>query len=358
MKQGVLTRYRDYLPMTSSTPIISLGEGDTPLVRASWFEKELDCGELYFKLEGCNPTGSFKDRGMVVAVAKALEEGSCAITCASTGNTSASAAAYGAHCDLHVIVVVPKGDVALGKLAQAIAYGARILVLDGRFDEALALVRELARRQPITLVNSVNPHRIEGQKTASFEIVDALGDAPDYLFIPVGNAGNITAYWKGFVEYHLAGRATRRPRMMGFQAEGAAPIVRGHPVAQPDTVASAIRIGNPASWKSAVAARDESGGTIDLVSDDEILTAYRLLASREGVFCEPASAASVAGLTKLVAQGRLPAGKRVVCVITGTGLKDPDLARRSAEVELTEVKGRIEEVEEAVTASTWWKGGA
>lgn len=345
MKRGVLASYAEHLPITPDTPMITLGEGDTPLVRSSWLAKELDLNEVYFKLEGCNPTGSFKDRGMVVAVAKALEEGSRAIACASTGNTSASAAAYGAHCGMHTIVLVPRGNVALGKLAQAIAYGARILVVRGNFDEALDLVRELTRVHPITLVNSVNPFRIEGQKTASFEVVDHLGDAPDYLFIPVGNAGNITAYWKGFKEYYAQGRATKRPRMMGFQAEGAAPIVRGYPVPHPETVATAIRIGNPASWKGAEAARDESGGVIDMVSDEEILNAYRLLAAREGVFCEPASAASVAGVIKMARQGKLPREARIVCVITGTGLKDPELARRSAQVELTEVDANIKDVE-------------
>jgi threonine synthase len=336
--------------------MITLGEGDTPLVRSSWLARDLGYEELYFKLEGCNPTGSFKDRGMVVAVAKAIEEGSRAIACASTGNTSASAAAYAAHCGLQTVVLVPKGNVALGKLVQAIAHGARILVVRGNFDDALDLVRELTRRQPIALVNSVNPFRIEGQKTASFEVVDALGDAPDYLFIPVGNAGNITAYWKGFVEYHEAGRSTRRPHMMGFQAEGAAPIVRGRPVESPETVATAIRIGNPASWKGAEAARDESGGVIDAVSDEEILNAYRLMASREGIFCEPASAASVAGLMKLAGQGELPSGKRIVCVITGTGLKDPELARSSFGVELIEVDARIADVEDAVFSSADWGG--
>jgi threonine synthase len=356
LKRGVLAYYREYLPVTPSTPMITLGEGDTPLVRSSWLARDLGYEELYFKLEGCNPTGSFKDRGMVVAVAKAVEEGSRAIACASTGNTSASAAAYAAHCGLQTVVLVPKGNVALGKLVQAIAHGARILLIRGNFDDALDLVRELTRRQPIALVNSINPFRIEGQKTASFEVVDALGDAPDYLFIPVGNAGNITAYWKGFVEYHEAGRSTRRPHMMGFQAEGAAPIVRGRPVESPETVATAIRIGNPASWKGAEAARDESGGVIDAVSDEEILNAYRLMASREGIFCEPASAASVAGLMKLAGRGELPSGKRIVCVITGTGLKDPELARSSFEVELIEVDARIADVEDAVFSSADWGG--
>ena len=333
--------------------MISLGEGDTPLVKSNRLSKEVGCEELYFKLEGCNPTGSFKDRGMVVAMAKALESGSRAVMCASTGNTSASAAAYSAYCDLPAFVLIPKGEVAMGKLAQAMAYGARILMVNGNFDSALSLVRTFTDRHPFTLVNSVNPHRLEGQKTAAFEIVDELGDAPDYLFIPVGNAGNITAYWKGFREYHKAGRSSRLPKMMGFQAEGAAPIVRGAPVANPQTIASAIRIGNPASWDAAVAARDESGGVIDMVSDDEILDAYRLIASREGIFCEPASAACFAGLMKLHRQGLNLEGQRVVCIFTGTGLKDPDLAISSIIGQTTEVEPNIEAIEAAtlVTAA-------
>ncbi len=331
MKTGVLIKYKDFLPITPDTPMFSLGEGDTPLVRCRELEGEIGCGELYFKLEGCNPTGSFKDRGMVVAVAKAMEAGSKAIICASTGNTSASAAAYAAYCGLTAIIVVPKGKIALGKLAQAIIYGAKIITIDGNFDQALHIVRELTRKHPVTLVNSLNPHRIDGQKTAAFEIIDILGEAPDYLFIPVGNAGNITAYWKGFVEYYQAGRARNKPRMMGFQAEGAAPIVRGYVIDQPETVASAIRIGNPASWQKAVAARDESGGIIDMVSDGEILAAYRLLATKGGVFGEPASAASLAGLIKLSQAGTDFSPKRVVCVVTGTGLKDTDTALKGTE---------------------------
>ena len=351
MGQGVLRQYRQYLPLTPNTPVVSLGEGDTPLVRSRYLAKEVGCGELYLKLEGCNPTGSFKDRGMVVAVAKAMEAGSSSIMCASTGNTSASAAAYGAYCGLTTIVLVPKGDVAAGKLAQAMAYGARILTIQGSFDQALQIVRALTERHPISLVNSVNPYRLEGQKTAAFEVVDELGEAPDYLCIPVGNAGNITAYWKGFVEYHQAGRSQGLPKMMGFQAEGAAPIVRGAPVTEPTTVASAIRIGNPASWQGALRARDESGGAIDSVTDEEILEAYRLLAQREGVFCEPASAASVAGLLKLSRNGLSLVGKRVVCVITGTGLKDPELAVQCAQGELHEVAADLAEVEEALLLS-------
>lgn len=331
MKPGVLNRYKDLLPVTPKTPLFSMGEGDTPLVRCGRLEKEIGCGELYFKLEGCNPTGSFKDRGMVVAVAKALEAGSKAVMCASTGNTSASAAAYAAYCGLSVVIVVPKAKISLGKLAQAIIYKAKIISIDGNFDQALSLVRKLTEKHPITLVNSLNPHRIEGQKTASFEIVDALSEAPDYLFIPVGNAGNITAYWKGFVEYYENGRAKSKPRMMGFQAEGAAPIVRGYAIENPETVASAIQIGNPASWQRAVAARDDSGGIIDMVGDEEILSAQRLMAAKGGIFSEPASAASLAGLIKLSRSGMDFSQKRVVCVVTGTGLKDTDIALKSAE---------------------------
>ncbi len=331
MGRGVLSRYRDFLPITSATPLITLGEGDTPLVRSVALEKELGCGELYFKLEGCNPTGSFKDRGMVVAIAKAVESSSRSVICASTGNTSASAAAYGARFGLEVVVIVPKGKIALGKLAQAIAYGAKIVAIQGNFDQALQIVRRLVEKHAVTLVNSLNPYRIEGQKTAAFEIVDDLGDAPDYFFIPVGNAGNITAYWRGFVEYKQAGKASRTPKMMGFQAEGAAPIVRGKIFNRPKTLATAIRIGNPASWQGAVAARDESGGIIDSVSDDEILVAYKLLARKEGVFGEPASAACVAGLIKMAKQGLKLSGKKVVCIITGTGLKDPNLPAKFVE---------------------------
>jgi threonine synthase len=331
MKSGVLVRYQDFLPITPNTPLFTLGEGDTPLVRCEVLEREIGCGELYFKLEGCNPTGSFKDRGMVVAVAKAVEAESKAIMCASTGNTSASAAAYAAYLGISAVIVVPKGNIALGKLAQAIIYGAKIVTIDGNFDQALTIVRSLTKKHPVTLVNSLNPHRIEGQKTAAFEIVDALGEAPDYLFLPVGNAGNITAYWKGFVEYSQAGRAGNKPKMMGFQAEGAAPIVRGYAIEAPETVATAIRIGNPASWPRAVAARDESGGIIDMVSDDEILASQKLLANKGGVFGEPASAASLAGLLKLSQRGMDFSQKRIVCIITGTGLKDTDTALSGAE---------------------------
>ena len=347
MGDGVLKTYKDLLPVTAATPMITLGEGDTPLVKSSRLGRELGCEQLYFKLEGCNPTGSFKDRGMVVAIAKALEEGSRAVMCASTGNTSASAAAFGARCDLPALVIIPKGEVAMGKLAQAMAYGARIIMVNGNFDTAFNLVREFTTKHEVTLVNSINPYRLEGQKTGAFEIVDALGDAPDYLFIPVGNAGNITAYWRGFREYLQLGRSRSLPRMMGFQAEGAAPIVQGAPVANPQTIASAIRIGNPASWQGALDARDDSGGTIDAVSDDEILEAYRILASHEGIFCEPASAASFAGLVKLHRQGLDLRDRRVVCVFTGTGLKDPDLAVSSVDAHTVQVEPTMEAVEAA-----------
>ncbi len=345
MASSILIRYKDFLPLTPATPFLSLGEGDTPLVRGNKLEAVTGCGELYFKLEGCNPTGSFKDRGMVVAIAKALEAGSQAVMCASTGNTSASAAAYAANSGLTAIIVVPRGNIAPGKLAQAIIHGAKIVAIDGNFDQALAIVRKLTEKHPVTLVNSVNPHRIEGQKTAAFEVVDALGEAPDYLFIPVGNAGNITAYWKGFVEYQRAGRAKNRPKMMGFQAAGAAPIVLGHVVAEPRTVASAIRIGNPASWQKAVTARDESGGVIDMVKDEEIMAAQQLMAAQVGIFGEPASAAPLAGLIKLHQQGIDFSKKRVVCVVTGTGLKDTEavLKKTGAFLELPADLARVEQ---------------
>lgn len=327
MGQGVLARYRQFLPVTERTPMITLGEGDTPLIECRRLAHLAGANvRLFVKFEGMNPTGSFKDRGMVVAVAKALEEGARAIVCASTGNTSASAAAYAARTGLKCFVLVPEGNIAIGKLAQALVYGAQVIAVRGSFDDALRLVREIAAQYPITLVNSINPHRIEGQKTAAFEICDALGDAPDYLVLPVGNAGNITAYWKGFKEYFELGKTSRKPRMVGLQAEGAAPIVRGHPVEHPETVATAIRIGNPASWKTAVAARDESDGLITTVTDEEILEAQKRLGCTEGIFAEPASCASIAGFLKLAAQGYFRPGSTAVCVLTGHGLKDPNTA--------------------------------
>ncbi|MBE3571341.1 MAG: threonine synthase [Moorella humiferrea] len=322
---GVIRAYREFLPVTEATPLITLQEGNTPLIAAGNLSRELGI-KLYFKFEGLNPTGSFKDRGMVMAVAKAVEAGSKAIMCASTGNTSASAAAYAARCGLKCSVLIPEGNIALGKLAQALFYGARVIAIQGNFDDALDLVRRITAKYPITLVNSINPFRIEGQKTAAFEVCDWLGEAPDYLAIPVGNAGNITAYWKGFNEYYQAGRSHLLPKMIGFQAEGAAPIVRGEIVPNPETVATAIRIGNPASWQSAVRAAKESGGFIDCVSDEEILAAQRLMASAEGIFAEPASAASLAGVIKYVKKGYFHHGDRVVCVLTGNGLKDPNIA--------------------------------
>jgi threonine synthase len=329
-RMGVLAKYKEYLPITSKTPIFSLGEGDTPLVRAPRLESVLGAGELYFKLEGCNPTGSFKDRGMVMAIAKAIEDGSKMVMCASTGNTSASAAAYASSQGISTIILIPEGKIALGKLAQAIMHGARIVAIDGNFDQALNMVKELTQKHPVTLVNSLNPYRIEGQKTAAFEVIEVLGDAPDFLCIPVGNAGNITAYWKGFCEFHNSGKASRKPKMLGFQAAGAAPIVLGHPVEKPETIATAIRIGNPASWQKATRARDESQGLIDMVTDEEILEAYHLMAEKAGIFGEPASAAPLAGLLKLAQQGMSFSGKKIVCIVTGTGLKDPDTAIKNA----------------------------
>ena len=335
----LIERYADRLPVTPRTPRLTLGEGSTPLVRAPSLEAETGVGEVWLKVEGANPTGSFKDRGMVVAVAKAMEAGATAVLCASTGNTAASAAAYAARARLRCAVLLPAGHVALGKLSQAIAFGATVVAVKGSFDDALRVAREIAQRGDATLVNSLNPQRLEGQKTAAFEICESLGDAPDALFIPVGNAGNIAAYWKGFREAAATGLATQRPRLYGFQAEGAAPIVRGKIIERPETVATAIRVGNPASWALAVAARDESGGAIEAVSDDAILDAYAFLARCEGVFCEPASAAAIAGLRARARSGGLAGIARAVCVLTGSGLKDPDramsLARELVEVEAT-----------------------
>lgn len=332
--QGVIERYRNYLPVTEKTPIITLLEGNTPLIGAENLRRSLGVeSKIYLKYEGLNPTGSFKDRGMTVAVSKALEEDARAVICASTGNTSASAAAYAAKAKLKCVVLIPEGAVALGKVSQALIHGAEVVAIKGNFDDALHLVREISENYPVVLVNSINPHRIEGQKTAAFEIVDSLGDAPDYHFMPVGNAGNITAYWKGYKEYRnilMNKRNIRLPKMMGFQAEGAAPIVRGYPIKRPRTIATAIRIGNPASWKKAEEARDESKGVIDTVSDKEIIEAYKMLASLEGLFVEPASAASVAGLIKYIRKGYFSGPSTIVCVLTGHGLKDPDRAIKVA----------------------------
>ena len=319
--QGLIEEYREYLPVSATTPVVTLLEGGTPLLHSPALSARLDA-DVWLKFDGLNPTGSFKDRGMTMAISKAVEEGAKAVVCASTGNTSASAAAYAARAGLTCAVLIPDGYIALGKLAQALIHGARVVQIRGNFDVALEIVRQLGERAPVTVVNSINPYRIEGQKTSAFEIVDTLGDAPDVHCIPVGNAGNIIAYWKGYLQYKAAGRSTRLPRMTGFQAAGAAPLVLGHDVEEPDTIATAIRIGRPASKYGALAAASESGGGIHAVTDVEILAAYRLLACEEGVFCEPASAASVAGLLKV---GVAP-GSRVVCVLTGHGLKDPDSA--------------------------------
>lgn len=338
MRKGIIEKYRKFLPVTDKTPVVSLNEGDTPLIYAKHISSLVGGPvEVYLKYEGLNPTGSFKDRGMTMAISKAVEEGSKAVMCASTGNTSASAAAYSARAGIKCIVLIPEGAIALGKLSQALIHGAKVIAIKGNFDEALKLVREITDKYPITLVNSINPYRIEGQKSGTFEICDSLGDAPDFHAIPVGNAGNITAYWKGYKEYKDAGISKKLPKMIGFQAEGAAPIVLGHPVKDPKTIATAIKIGNPASWKQAENARDESGGLIEMVSDEEILAAYKLLASKEGVFAEPASAASVAGVLKLAKKeyflptpnSQLPT--KIVCVLTGHGLKDPDRAIASVE---------------------------
>jgi len=319
--RGVIEEYRHRLPVSKKTPVITLLEGGTPLVAACVLSEMLD-NEVWLKVEGANPTGSFKDRGMTMAMSKAAEDGARAVICASTGNTSASAAAYATKAGMRPVVLVPEGKIAMGKLAQAIAHGATLLQVQGNFDDCLNLARELSDNYPVALVNSVNPFRIEGQKTASFEVVDALGDAPDIHVMPVGNAGNITAYWKGYKEYYADGLAKKLPQMWGFQAAGAAPIVNGAVVTNPETIATAIRIGNPASWQQAVDARDSSGGLIDSVTDEEILAAYRFVASKEGVFVEPSSAAGIAGLIKKQAQGKLPKGKKIVITVTGNGLKD------------------------------------
>ena len=346
---GIIERYSDFLPVTAQTPRITMGEGSTPLVKSENIGPEHGCDGLYFKLEGCNPTGSFKDRGMVFAIAKALEADRRAIICASTGNTSASAAAYGGRYGLRTVVVVPSGEIALGKLAQAMAYGARILAVDGNFDDALRVVRELADGLDLELVNSVNPYRLEGQKTAAFEICDALHDAPHMVCIPVGNAGNITAYWRGFRDYSNRERIGRLPKMMGFQAAGAAPIVDDKQIEDPHTIATAIRIGNPASWDYAVAARDESGGAIDKVTDSQIVNAYIRLAREEGLFCEPASAASVAGFLMMSERGVDFSGKQVVCILTGMGLKDPTTAENHAMVELEYVAPDVDAIAQVLS---------
>ena len=343
--QGLINRYKEYLPVTDSTPIVTLNEGNTPLIKADNLAKAIgiDC-EIYLKFEGANPTGSFKDRGMTMAVTKAKEAGAKAVICASTGNTSASAAAYAAKAGMKAYVLIPDGYIALGKLSQAMMYGAEIIAIKGNFDEALERVIEISEKYPVTLVNSVNPYRIEGQKTGAFEICEALGDAPDYHFIPVGNAGNITAYFKGYEEFLALGKTTHLPKMMGFEAEGAAAIVKGERIMKPETIATAIRIGNPASWKQAENARDKSGGIINYVTDAEIVEAYKLIASNEGILCEPASAASVAGVIKANKLGLVEAGKKIVCILTGNGLKDPDSAIQYSGCEVKKTSSELSDI--------------
>ena len=347
--KGIVDQYREFLPVTGSTPSVTLLEGGTPLVRAVNLTatRALDI-ELYFKFEGANPTGSFKDRGMAMAIPKALEEGGRAVICASTGNTSASAAAYAARAGMKAVVLIPEGKIAFGKLAQAIIHGAYVIQINGNFDSALDLVKRIVGEYPIKLVNSINPFRLEGQKTAAFEIVDAMGGAPMFHALPVGNAGNITAYWKGYKEYRQRGKARSLPRMLGFQAAGAAPIVLGNPVSHPETVATAIRIGNPASWAGALNAVKESNGRIEAVTDDEILDAYRLVAATEGVFCEPASAASVAGVLKLGKEGFFSSGDLVVCTLTGHGLKDPDAVFKSMPASPLKVENDFAAIKDAI----------
>ena len=347
--QGLIHKYKKYLPVTDTTPIVTLNEGNTPLIKADNLAKKLGLeANIYLKFEGCNPTGSFKDRGMTMAVTKAKEEGASAIICASTGNTSASAAAYGAKAGIKTFVLIPDGYIALGKLSQAMMYGAEIIAIQGNFDQALDCVREISANHQITIVNSVNPYRIEGQKTGAFEICDSLGKAPDYHFIPVGNAGNITAYWKGYKEYHSEGIIKDLPKMMGFEAEGSAAIVRGERILKPETLATAIRIGNPASWKQAEQARDESNGKIGCVSDEKIVEAYKMLASTEGVLCEPASAASVAGLIQANSEGLIKEGSDIVCILTGNGLKDPDNAIKYSNADVKKTSAELNDVLKAM----------
>jgi len=349
MSEGVIARYRAHLPVTERTPIVTLNEGNTPLVEAPRLASLIHPeARLFLKLEGANPTGSFKDRGMTVAVSKALEEGSRAIICASTGNTSASAAAYAARAGIQCFVLLPHGKVALGKLIQALMHGAQVLQIEGNFDAALELVRAISEQYPITLVNSLNPYRAEGQKTAAFEICDALGDAPDYHAIPVGNARNIAAYWQGFCEYYALGRTSRLPKMLGFQAAGAAPLVENRVFESPETLATAIRIGNPAGWHEAVQAQQQSGGLFEKVSDEEILEAYRLLASWEGIFAEPASAAPIAGLLKLARRGYFAQPATITATLTGHGLKDPDTALLASACEPLRIPARYDEVVRAL----------
>ena len=347
--QGLINKYRKYLPVTDSTPVVTLNEGNTPLIKADNLAKKIGLeANLYLKFEGSNPTGSFKDRGMTMAVTKAKEAGAGAIICASTGNTSASAAAYGAKAGIKTFVLIPDGYIALGKLSQAMMYGAEIIAIQGNFDRALECVREISERYPVTLVNSVNPFRIEGQKTGAFEICDALGKAPEYHFIPVGNAGNITAYWKGYREYFKEGIIKHLPKMMGYEAAGSAAIVRGERIMNPETIATAIRIGNPASWTQAEAARDESNGKIGCVSDEKIVEAYKMIASTEGILCEPASAASVAGLIQAHSEGLVKQGSDIVCILTGNGLKDPDNAIKYSNTDVKKTSSELDDVLKAM----------
>ncbi len=347
--RGIINEYREFLPVSDKTPVITLYEGNTPLINAANLQRELGINlNLYFKFDGANPTGSFKDRGMTLALSKAVEDGARAVICASTGNTSASAAAYAARAGIKAIVLIPEGKIALGKLVQALIHGAEVIQIEGNFDQALSIVREMVQKYPITLVNSINPYRLEGQKSAAFEVCDQLGGSPEFHALPVGNAGNITAYWRGYKEYYRAGLIGTLPKMLGFQAAGAAPIVLGRPVERPETIATAIRIGNPASWQYAVQARDESGGVIESVTDEEILQSYRYIASLEGIFCEPASAASLAGVLKLYREGYFSGGETVVCTLTGNGLKDPDTVFKVAD-RPRKVEARTEAVEEILS---------
>jgi threonine synthase len=346
---GLIDKYRDFLPVSDDTRIISLGEGNTPLIRlhnlSRWLGKEI---QLYAKYEGLNPTGSFKDRGMTMAITKAVEQGSRATVCASTGNTSASAAAYSARAGIAAFVLIPDGKIALGKLAQAMMHGAVVMQIQGNFDDGMRLVKEVAQEAPVTIVNSINPYRLQGQKTAAFEIIEALGRAPDYHCLPVGNAGNISAYWMGFTEYQYIGVTNQRPKMCGYQASGAAPFLRGHPVENPETVATAIRIGNPQSWDKAVNAKQESGGWFDEFSDADILAAQKLLAEKEGIFCEPASAISIAGAIRDIRNGKIREGSIVTCTLTGHGLKDPDTAIKQSSTPVIKVKAQLVEVKAAI----------
>jgi len=346
--RGIIEEYREFLPVSDKTPIVTLKEGNTPLIKAENLKRKLGINlEIYFKFDGVNPTGSFKDRGMTLALSKAIEAGSKAVICASTGNTSASASAYAAKAGIKAIVLIPEGKIALGKLAQALVFGAHVIQVKGNFDQALNIVKAIVEKYPITLVNSINPFRLEGQKSAAFEVCDQLGFVPHYHALPVGNAGNITAYWKGYKEYKKAGKISSLPIMLGFQAAGAAPLVQGKPIEKPETIATAIRIGNPANWKSAIDARNESDGRIDSVTDSEILNAYSLIASIEGIFCEPASAASLAGVIKLYKENYFKNGNNVVCTLTGSGLKDPDIVFKVSKEPL-KVKAEIQAVEKII----------